>query len=106
MYRDDGVGDSRLSRSYLLLSQVGARSDVIKGAAARGIPAQAGSLSCTPYLEKLHTTNCLLCLLQHDQPFLGYSTISASLIHGTLSVMLTKAAKPESGCNEANAAKA
>jgi len=69
MYRDDGVSDSMLSRNYLLLSQISTRSDVIKCAAARGIPAQAGSLSCTPYLQKLHNTNYLDCLLQHVQPF-------------------------------------
>ena len=75
MYRDDGVRESALSGHYLLLSQVGTRSDVIKGAAARGVPAQAGSLSCTPYLQKLHSTHYLACLLQHVQPLLGYYTI-------------------------------
>lgn len=65
-----------LSRIYLLLSQVGARSDVIKGAAARGIPAQAGSLSCTPHLQKLHTTTYLGRLLQHVQPLIGYYAVA------------------------------
>ena len=67
MYREDGVRDSTVSRYDLLLSQVGTRSDVIKSAAARGIPAQASSLSCTPYLQKLRTTHYLVHLLSvHD----------------------------------------
>ena len=40
----------------LLLGEVSAGSDIIKGAAASGVPALACGLCSTPHLQELHDT--------------------------------------------------